>query len=151
MNLSPLGRPVEGAPGAAPAGLTHSFRAANLYSLKDWNKKGQRNCGCYPSNAIFEPYRLNTIEREKHYRCLIHAATSSTTSRWYGSNSLRLMPHWPYWSNLRALPRSLASPLMNANRLPFVNDSGTFWPWSLFSYGFGSNSSNWLGAPAMNR
>ena len=33
--------------------------------------------------------------------------------------------------------------------MSFVMDSGSGWPWSLFSIGFGSNRSIWLGPPSM--
>src|SRR5262249_32837826 len=98
---------------------------------------GRPNCGEPVLTKHFAGPWLNTsvfIPRTQH--------RSSAISLWDGSMWLMVMPHLPTFSNFRGVPRSFASPLMNANRLPLVNDSGTFCPLSLFSSGLGSNRSS---------
>ena len=67
-----------------------------------------------------------------------------------GSRSLKSMPHWPCFVNLRGLPMSAAvSFLMKAKRTFLVMLSGSGWPFSSLSFGFGSKRSIWVGAPSM--
>ena len=45
------------------------------------------------------------------------------------------MPELPYFRNLRTVPSSLASCLINANRLPSTYEVGMTWPLSSCSFG----------------
>src|SRR5258708_31499437 len=76
---------------------------------------------------------------------------SSATVARCGRHSEIVWPLSPCCTNFRFVPCSFASPLMNANRLLATNDGGMTCPSSSCSLGLGSNSSSWLGPPAMNR
>src|SRR6476620_8129932 len=77
-------------------------------------------------------------------------AISSAQDAICGNKSDTSIPHWPYFWNLRGLPISTADSFwINAKRTSFVSDSGSFWPFSSFSFGFGSNKSICDGAPSM--
>ncbi len=83
-------------------------------------------------------------------------AMSSAMPAMCGKHSDTQAPHLPCWLNLRRTPsnfgRSLAKKLlMKAKRFPLTNSSGIGLPFSSWSFGLGSNSSSWLGPPAMNR
>jgi hypothetical protein len=82
-------------------------------------------------------------------------ASSSTIEAVYGSNSDTQAPDCPCCLNFRRLARSLGRSLvkldMKAKRLFWMNDSGMGCPWSFCRTGLWSNSSSWLGPPAMKR
>src|SRR5258708_38725336 len=80
-------------------------------------------------------------------------ARSSTTPPMLGSSSETYFPDFPYCLNSRRVPSSLGGSLenvsMNAKRLPLSRDSGVLLPSYCCRTGLESNSSSWLGAPAM--
>src|SRR6185437_15404549 len=73
--------------------------------------------------------------------------TSSTISAKCGSSSETSAPHCPCLANFQGQPSTLA---LACAELSYLISPGKLLPSSLFSSGFGSSRSRWLGPPCMN-